>query len=366
MIIDLRQSASAMRQDLKTLVEVESPSSDLDAVRACAGAVAAIGERLLGVAPEWLEVGGRPHLRWRGAGAPRVGLLCHFDTVYPLGTLAERPWREEGGMAYGPGAFDMKAGIVQGLHALATRPSLDGVEILLTSDEEVGSPTSRLLIEEAARGWRAALVMEPSHNGAIKVGRKGVSMYHLQARGRESHAGLEPEKGINALVELAHAIVRVQDLAAPSEGTTVSPTVAAGGTTSNVIPALASAEVDVRALTPAEQERVHREMLALGPLLPGAELVVTGGPNRPPMPISTAEELFSLAVRLGEELGLGRLEGAVVGGGSDGNFTAGVGTPTLDGLGAVGAGAHSINEHIQLDAMPGRAALVAALVDALI
>lgn len=361
---------AAMVAALRTLVEAESPSSQPAALRACAAAVAALGEELLGAAPEWLEADGHPHLRWSWGHAPaRVLLLCHLDTVWPLGTLEGWPFTVTGGVASGPGAFDMKAGLVQGLYALAAlgAEGRDGVTVLVTSDEEIGSPTSRALIEQAARGVAAALVLEPSAGeaGALKTVRKGVATYQVDVTGRAAHAGLEPERGVNALVELAHQTLALRRVADPAKGTTVTPTVASAGTTDNTVPAQALLRIDTRAATPEEQARVDRELHALRPVLAGARLTVRRETMRPPLPASASAELFGLAQRLAAELGIGPLEQATVGGGSDGNLTAGMGVPTLDGLGAVGGGAHAPGEHVRVAAMPQRAALVAALIEAL-
>ena len=353
----------AMVELLAALVAAESPSSQPDAVAACARLVSDAGASLLGEKAEEIVVDGRTHLRWRfGSGPTRVALVGHVDTVWPLGTTARWPFSVTDGIATGPGAFDMKAGIVQLLHALASVDDRDGVAVLLTADEEVGSPTSRALIEDTARGAAAALILEPSAGAALKTARKGVSNYQVIARGRAAHAGLEPEKGVNAAVELAHVVVGLASIAKPHAGTTVTPTVVQAGTATNVVPAEAAVDVDVRAATPDEQARVHAAFQRLAPTLPEAELEVRGGPNRPPLPASSSAALFARAQAVAGRLGLPALEGVEVGGGSDGNFTAAVGVPTLDGLGAVGGGAHAEGEHVVLAAMPGRAALVAELI----
>jgi glutamate carboxypeptidase len=256
----------------------------------------------------------------------------------------------------------MKAGLVQGLHALSLLPDLTGVRVLVTTDEEVGSPTSRALIEKTVLGADAALVLEPSAGGALKSARKGVSMYELVVHGRAAHAGLEPEKGVNAGLELARQLLALETLADPALGTTVTPTLLAAGTTTNTVPALATAAVDVRVPTPQEQARVDAAMQATRAVHGGAQLEIRGGPNRPPLPLAASVDLLARARRLAEDIGLPPLLDVAVGGGSDGNFTAGVGVPTLDGLGAVGDGAHAEGEHVVVDAMPERAALVAALV----
>jgi glutamate carboxypeptidase len=355
-----RVQIAQMLEDLAALVQTESPTADVEASDRCADAVTAVGRTRLGVEPERLDAGGHPALVWRFGGGPtRVLLVGHFDTVWPMGTLAELPFDVRDGRATGPGVFDMKAGIVQGIHALASLgDGLDGVAFLLTSDEELGSLGSRELIEREARGARAALVLEPSADGALKTARKGVGMYAINVRGRAAHAGLEPEKGINALVELSHQVLALAGVARPDAGTTVTPTVARAGTTTNVVPEEASVDIDVRCATPEEQARVDRELKAFAATLPGAEVTVTGSPNRPPMPVSSSKELFDLALSLAPFPVLG----VEVGGGSDGNFTAGVGTPTLDGLGAVGDGAHARHEWTDVEAMVPRATLLADLV----
>jgi glutamate carboxypeptidase len=366
----LRLQAAVMIDDLGVLVRAETPSSDLAACQAGAAVVAELGTRLLGAPPERLEAGGRPHLRWRwpaGPGRPAVALIGHFDTVWPLGTLARWPFAADrvAGTATGPGCFDMKAGIVQLMHAVASLGDPDGLEILLTSDEEIGSPTSRGLVEEAARRAGAALILEPSAHGALKTGRKGTSWYHIAVTGRAAHAGLEPERGANALTELAHLILRIGEMARPGLGTTVTPTLASAGTAANVVPAQASAQIDVRVAEAAEASRVDSDMHALAAVMPGTAATVTGGPNRPPLPPQASASLFALAQEAAAAAGLPPLGGVVVGGGSDGNFTAAAGCPTLDGLGAVGDGAHAEGEYVLTGAMPERAALLANLIGAL-
>jgi glutamate carboxypeptidase len=358
----------AILADIETLVRCESPSSVLDAVARSADLVAAAGSRHLGTAPELIVLDGCPHLRWRfGAGPPRVLVLAHHDTVWPLGSLEAHPFSVAGGVLRGPGCFDMKAGLVLALHALAELGVPDGVTLLVTGDEELGSPSSRALIEAEAAGCAAALVLEASADGgALKTARKGVSRYQVRAVGRAAHAGLEPERGVNATVELAHQVLAVAGLADPALGTTVTPTALSSGTVANTVPATGAFSVDVRMWDTAEQARVHAAMSSLLPVVPDAVLEISGGPNRPPLAASASAALFSLASVIAAGLGLAPLESAAVGGASDGNFTAGVGTPTLDGLGAVGGGAHADHEHVLVDALPGRAALLAALIDDLL
>lgn len=363
---ELRTRTATMVEDLGRLVSVESPTADVGAVTACADEVEALGTQLLGQAPARVQVEGRrPHLHWSFPGASRIVLVGHFDTVWPTGTLARWPFSVDGDVATGPGCFDMKAGIVQLLHAVQALGDPTGLDIVLTSDEEVGSPSSRTLIEDVARGAVAALVLEPSAGGALKTARKGVSMYAIEVEGRAAHAGLEPEKGANALIELAHQVLRLEAIARPELGTTVTPTVAASGTTTNTVPAAASVKIDVRASLPEEQDRVDAQMRRLPEVthVDGTAVRITGAPNRPPLPATASAELFERAQRVGAALGLPALSRIEVGGGSDGNFTAGVGTPTLDGLGAVGDKAHAEGEHVVVSAMAERAALVAALID---
>jgi glutamate carboxypeptidase len=349
--------------DIGDLVTVESPSADLAAVARCGEVVAAIGRRYLGVDPDRIEVDGRTHLRWRlGDGPGRVLLLGHHDTVWPLGSLATRPFGVTGGVLRGPGCFDMKAGLVLALHAAATLPAGTPVTILSTADEEIGSPTSRALIEAEAAGCVAALVLEASADGgALKTERKGVSLYRVLVTGRAAHAGLEPERGVNATVELSHQVLAVAALGDPVAGTTVTPTMASSGTTSNTVPAAGEFTVDVRARTVAEQLRVDAALRSLVPVLPGASLEVTGAPNRPPLEATSSAALFERARAVAARLAQADLTAAAVGGGSDGNFTAGIGVPTLDGLGAVGGGAHADDEHVLVDALPARVSLLAGL-----
>jgi glutamate carboxypeptidase len=357
----------ALLADIESLVTCESPSADRSAVARSADAVARLGDRLLGASPDVIVLDGHTHLRWRlGVGPRRVLLLGHHDTVWPIGSLATHPFGVTGGLLRGPGCFDMKAGVVMALHATAALIRAGGdpaVTILMTGDEELGSPGSRSLIEAEAAQCAAALVLEASADGgALKTERKGVSLYQVRAIGRAAHAGLEPERGVNATTELAHQILAVSALADPRWGTTVTPTLLSAGTSTNTVPAAGEVAVDVRVSSESEQRRVDEAMSALRPVLDGSRLEVTGGPNRPPLPGSSSSALFARASELAAELGLGPLSNVAVGGGSDGNFTAGVGTPTLDGLGAVGGGAHADDEHVVVSELPGRTALVAALV----
>ncbi|MEV4515925.1 M20/M25/M40 family metallo-hydrolase [Dactylosporangium sp. NPDC049525] len=364
----LRAAAPVMREDLAGLVAVESPSADLDALARCADVVAELGRRCTGLAPERVVVADRPHLRWRfGSGPARVVLIGHFDTVWPVGTLARWPFTVDGDRCTGPGVVDMKGGLVVLFHALAALAAvsdLDGVAVVCNSDEEIGSPTSQALIEDTATGAAGALILEGSAEGRLKIARKGIAHYTLRVTGRASHAGVAPHLGINAGIELAHQVLRIAALGAPP-GTTVIPTDSSAGTTSNTVPATARLSIDARSFDPAELARVDAALRDLRPVLPGADVRVELGPARPAMPESASAALFALAGRLAATLGLPPVDGEAVGGGSDGNLTAGIGVPTLDGLGVVGGNAHAEGEWADLAGMPERAALVAGLVDAI-
>ncbi len=354
----------AMIDDLRGLVEVESPSLELDAIARSAAAVAALVERRLGSAPELVESPAGPHVHWRGGDQSRVLIVGHHDTVFPLGTLAARPFTRRDDRLTGPGVFDMKGGIVIAVHAVASLPQRDGVELLFTADEEVGSGASRALIEARADACGTVLVLEPAADGgALKTGRKGTGGFEVTVHGRAAHAGLEPEKGVNALVEAAHQVLAIAAFADPDRGTTVTPTVARAGTADNVVPAEAVIRVDVRVRELDEAARVEAAMAQLAPVDAAAGLDIRGGVNRPPMPEATTAELFALAQKVAADAGVLIPAGVVVGGGSDGNFTAARGIPTLDGLGAVGGGAHSDDEHVLVATLVERARFLAALVD---
>ena len=353
-----------MLTDLAALVGVESPSHDVPAVSASATALADVIERRLGSRPTLVDSPVGPHVHWSGGGTPKVLLVGHHDTVFPIGALARRPFTVAGGRATGPGVFDMKGGIVQAVHAVASLDDRSGVELLFTADEEVGSGASRELIETRAIACGAVLVLEPSADGgALKTGRKGTGTFELVVHGRASHAGLEPEKGVNSLVAAAALIGQVATFGDLATGTTVTPTMASAGTADNVVPAETRVKVDVRVVEPGEKERIEAAMAALVPSIPEATIEVLGGINRPPMHESASATLYPLAEKAAARIGLADLRGVAVGGGSDGNFTAAIGVPTLDGLGAVGGGAHADHEHVLVDTMVERARLVAALIE---
>lgn len=356
----------AMLGDIEQLVSVESPSHDLAAIAASASAVAAVISRRLGSAPDIVDSPAGPHVHFRSAGEPRVLLVGHHDTVFPLGALAARPFTVADGRATGPGVFDMKGGIVVGVHALASLADASGVELLITSDEEVGSGASRALIEERAHACGAVLVLEPSADGgALKIGRKGVGTFEVTVTGRAAHAGLEPENGVNALVEAARQVLDVTALAAPDVGTTVTPTIASAGTADNVVPAGAKLRIDVRVTSMDEARRIEAAMAALTPHDPSASIMVSGSINRPPMAENASAGLLEAAQKAAANAGLAPVWGVSVGGGSDGNFTAAIGVPTLDGLGVVGGGAHADHEWLDVASLPARATLLAALIAAI-
>lgn len=364
------EQTESMLSLLEELVMCESPSSDIAATNAALELVLPHVEKAFGRSAELVECGGRNHLVLRATtpGKAAVLLVGHMDTVWPNGTTARWPFSISDGVITGPGCFDMKAGIVQLLAAVASLDpaSSAALSLVITSDEEIGSPSSRVLIEELARNANAALVLEPSQDGALKTARKGVSNYRVDVTGRASHAGLEPEKGANAVLGLAHVLLAIPGIARPKIGTTVTPTVAAAGTTTNTVPAAALVHVDVRALSEQEQSRVDAEIRLLTSPVEDTVVSFEGGPNRPPLDASASDRLFAQARRIAGELGLETLEGVGVGGGSDGNFTAGVGTETLDGLGAVGGKAHAEGEWVRVEAMAQRAALVARVIEELV
>jgi glutamate carboxypeptidase len=353
-------STDRLLDDVAELVRIESPSSDPAAVTRCQQRFADLLVERTGVPASLVEVEGVTHLSW-AVGEPRVLLLGHLDTVWPHGTLERLPFAVEDDRMTGPGVFDMKTGAAMMLHALAGLDDLDGMAVLLTGDEEVGAPTSRALIEDTARDARAVLVLEAAQGEAVKVARKGVGTYRLEVTGRAAHAGLEPEAGANALVELAHQVLAITGLRDADAGTTVTPTVTTAGTTMNTVPARAEAAVDSRAWTPDEQQRVDAALRALAPQVDGCTLTLHGGINRPPLTEATTRALFDRACRVAADLGLPPLASATVGGASDGNFAGALGVPTLDGLGAVGHGAHAEDEHVRVSALPDRTRLLTAL-----
>jgi glutamate carboxypeptidase len=368
----LRPREAAMTRPLGQFVRAESPSFEKTAVDRFGGIVAA----------EWRRRGARvkllrqsergDHIRaeWNPRGNRATGqilVLGHLDTVYGLGTLARTPFRLSLGRAYGPGTFDMKGGLVIALFAVDALVGTGWtpqkrIIFLWTSDEEIGSGTSRATIEREARRSDAVLVLEPASgpDGRVKTGRKGVGEIEIVATGRAAHAGLNPGDGINAIEEMALQIARISRWNQPRRGITVNAGVIEGGTRSNVIPEKCRVVVDVRAERAGDMRALERKFRALRPILRGAKLEIRGGFNRPPMERKNCAALYGKARVLAKDMGVALGE-AHVGGASDGNFTAAMGIPTLDGLGAVGEGAHSTNENILIRSLRERAALLAGL-----
>lgn len=355
---------------LRLLVETESPTGYARGIAQCHQLLDAWVAPLLGREAERRIIGGVEHLYWPSRRRDGVLLLGHTDTVWPLGTLDRIPYAVRDGRATGPGTFDMKAGLVAVVGALESLAEggvgLDGISLLVTADEETGSLTSRPLIEEAALDAAAVLIAEPSLAGAAKVARRGAGIYRLEAIGKAAHAGLEPELGANALIEISRQILRMIAAADPGLGTTVTPSVSRSGSTVNTVPDTAEVHVDVRAWTLGELERVDRVMRALCPADAEVSLVLSGGINRPPLQRDRAQALYERARSVAASLGLPPLECAEVGGGSDGNFTAALGIPTLDGLGPLGDGAHANHEWVELASIVERSRLIAGLVEVLL
>jgi len=365
----LRDQQPAMAALLAELVEMESPSNDKQSLDRLARHLTAHLEAL-GAAVEILpQAEGGDHVlaRW-GQGEGGTLLLCHMDTVWDVGTLAQRPVRVEEGRLYGPGALDMKGGIANALWAVRALRDLDllpswPVTLLLTSDEETGSRTSRAVVEAEARRHAVVLVLEPAQppHAALKTWRKGTGAYRVTATGRAAHAGVDHASGVNAIEELAHQILALQDLTDYDSGITVNVGIVGGGTRSNVVPQQAWARVDVRIMDQAQAAELDTRIRRLRPRLEGAALEISGGIGRPPMVRTPAiAELYARAAALAAEMGF-EVSEAGSGGGSDGNLTAALGIPTLDGLGPAGDGAHAEHEHVVLSSLPERAALLAAM-----
>jgi glutamate carboxypeptidase len=360
--------ASALRR----LVEQESPSDDKAAVDAAVGLAAGLAEACGGRAKlhKQKRFGDVLEVRFGSArgGRKPILLLGHLDTVWPGGTLRTMPWREAGGRFYGPGVFDMKAGVVMALAAMRVLAGLGvnrRVTLLLNSDEEVGSPVSRPITERLALASAAVLVLEPAQGLACKTARKGIGDYRLQVTGVAAHSGVDFARGHSAIVELARLIGKVATFTDLRVGRTVNPGVISGGTRSNVIAEHAYADVDVRIARAGDAAKVEKLFRGLRCSDPACRLEITGGLNRPPMERGAGTvALYKKARRLAAELGF-ELDEAATGGGSDGNFTAALGVPTLDGLGAVGEGAHAGHESVVVEHLVPRTALLAALIASL-
>jgi glutamate carboxypeptidase len=349
--------------DIQRLVECESPTEDLAACNQVVDLAVEIANKLLNTPSTKMNESGRP-VFWWGAKNPKIVLLCHLDTVWPKGSF-QPTWKIEADTATGPGVFDMKAGFVQALYAISQiNGAQDNVALVATTDEETGSATSKELIERLAKTAQAVLVFEASLDGKVKTGRKGTAMYQVSVIGKASHAGLEPEKGINATTELAKLVMQISTLENPEFGTTAVPTVMQSGTTTNTVPALAKLDIDVRSFTISELNRIDKSIRALSSDV--AKVEVTGGINRPPLETSSSMELYEKLEKVAKDLGLSPIGHASVGGASDGNLAAAAGAKVLDGLGAIGMGAHAPGESIKISTVEERIKLTAAFIDELL
>jgi glutamate carboxypeptidase len=345
----------AIIDDLKALVECESPTEDLSSCQRVVELAAQIAKRVTNKDVKILNENGRP-VFWLGSESPKIVLLAHLDTVWPIGSF-NPVWKVEGDIAYGPGTFDMKAGFIQALYAIKDLP-LDQIALIGTTDEETGSQTSKDLIKRVSAKADAVLVLESSINGRVKTGRKGTAMYRITVNGLASHAGLEPEKGINATVEIANQIAKIVALENKELGTTVVPTTLNSGTTTNTVPAQAVLDIDIRSFATSELERVDKAIKSLAPTISGATIAITGGINRPPLEESSTLSLYEKIETSAKKLGRPTIGKIAVGGASDGNFAAAAGAKVLDGLGAIGEGAHAPHEQISISGMDSQVILL--------
>ena len=349
--------------DIPRLVECESPTEDLASCNQVVDLAVEIANKLLKTPATKINENGRP-VFWWGAKNPKIVLLCHLDTVWPKGSF-QPTWKIEADIATGPGVFDMKAGFIQALYAVSqVSGAQENVALVATTDEETGSATSKELIERLAKTAQAVLVFEASLDGKVKTGRKGTAMYQVNVIGKASHAGLEPEKGINATTELAKLVMQIAALENPEFGTTAVPTVMQSGTTTNTVPASAKLDIDVRSFTISELNRIDKSIRALSSEV--AKVEVTGGVNRPPLEISSSMELYEKLEKVAKDLGLSPIGHASVGGASDGNLAAAAGAKVLDGLGAIGMGAHAPSESIKISTIEERIKLTTAFINELL
>jgi glutamate carboxypeptidase len=339
---------------LEALVKCESPTEDLKACNDVVRLASDIATRVLGTPAEIRQIEGRP-VFWWGAAKPDVVLLAHLDTVWPIGSFTPI-WQIEGDVLRGPGTYDMKAGFVQALFAL--KGITGSVALVGTTDEETGSHASRKLIQDLASHAKAVLVLEAAIDGKVKTGRKGTAMYQVHVHGRAAHAGLEPEKGINATVEIAHIVTALGFLENKEKQTTVVPTLVKAGNSTNTVPDYGVLDIDARSYSTDELNRVDAAIRALVPLHPEARIEVTGGLNRPPLETTSTMELYERAEKVAARIGMPPLGHASVGGASDGNFAAAAGAKVLDGLGAVGSGAHATTEWVSIKALEERSAFL--------
>ena len=349
--------------DVQRLVECESPTEDLAACDQVITLAVEIANKHLKIKAEKIIENGRP-VFWWGAKNPKILLLCHLDTVWPTGSFTPT-WQINGDKATGPGVFDMKTGFVQALHALVGIENAESkVALVATTDEETGSATSKDLITRLSKGADAVLVFEASLDGKVKTGRKGTAMYQIKVTGLAAHAGLEPEKGINATTEIAKLVLQIAALENPKFGTTAVPTVMKSGSTTNTVPAVATLDIDVRSFTTAELERIDKSIKNLKSEI--ARVEVTGGINRPPLEESSTLGLYEKLEAVAASLGFAKIGNASVGGASDGNLAAAAGAKVLDGLGAEGHGAHAPSEFIKISTLEPRIKLIHAFINELL
>lgn len=355
-------SASAI-SDIQRLVECQSPTEDIAACTKVVDLAVEIANEVLSTPAKSITENGRP-VFWWGAANPKIVLLCHLDTVWPHDSF-NPIWKIEGDNAKGPGVFDMKAGFIQAMYAVKEIAGAENqVALVATTDEETGSATSKGLIERLAKGAQAVLVFESAIDGKVKTGRKGTSMYQVTVVGKAAHAGLEPEKGVNATVELAKLVLQITALENPALGTTVVPTVMQAGTTTNTVPAQAKLDIDIRSFTMAELNRVDAAIKSLKS--ESAKVEVSGGINRPPLETSSTLELYEKLEAVAKSLGMPEIGHASVGGASDGNLAAAAGAKVLDGLGAVGVGAHAPTESLLISSVEPRIKLTTAFITELL
>ena len=343
---------------LEALVKLESPTEDLAACQDVVRLASELATTILGTPAQIRDVNGRP-VFWWGAENPDVVVLAHLDTVWPKGSFIPL-WKVEGNKATGPGIFDMKAGFIQALYAM--KGITGSAALVATTDEETGSATSKEFIKEISAKTKAVLVIEASLNGMVKTGRKGTAMYQIKIHGRASHAGLEPEKGINSTVEIAHAIIAVASLENKEHGTTVVPTMLRAGNSTNTVPDLAVLDIDIRSYSMDDLKRVDAAIRNLKAVNSDARYEITGGFNRPPLETSSTMALYERAEKVAKELGMPHLGHASVGGASDGNFAAAAGAQVLDGLGAIGDGAHAAHEWVDISTLEIRSTFLHALI----
>ncbi len=347
-----------MLADLEALVKLESPTEDLAACNDVVALASDIATRVLGTPAQIREVNGRP-VFWWGVNNPDVVVLAHLDTVWPKASFMPL-WKVDGVKASGPGIFDMKAGFIQALYAM--KGIVGSVALVATTDEETGSATSKEFIKQISASAKAVLVLEATLNGMVKTGRKGTAMYQINVHGKASHAGLEPEKGVNSTIEIAHAIIAVAALENKEHGTTVVPTMLRAGNTTNTVPDLAVLDIDIRSYSMDDLKRVDAAIKNLVPVNPETRYEIMGGFNRPPLETSSTMALYERAEKVAKELGMAPLGHASVGGASDGNFAAAAGAQVLDGLGAIGDGAHAAHEWVDISTLEVRSNLLHALI----